>query len=398
MREENYLHKMERNIKVAYIKSFFSSLYFFYTTWYAFETQFATPATLGAIYSFTHLVTVVLELPTGALADLIGRKKTVTLGMILQGVGWMYISQAKDASWFWIGYTVGAVGIALSSGADTALDYDSLKELGKEKSFSMFSTKNRIIHRIAMILGIATGGYIYRISQPLPYLLTGAAIVFSGLLTLFSTEPKIDSEKFNLKNYIKQTKDGFKQLFKTEYIRDFSIYYMLVGGITWYFMYFLGQAFTTEIGFTEIERSWLFTGVYILGELIMFSLIKKKKLTRKIVYIMFPVAMIIGFLPGYWVSKFWAVVIVFFAQIIGSARFTILDQYSNQEFESKYRATAISALNMAVSLVFVVVTTVAGKFIEEYGTRTIMTALGVLTIIVVLPLAKILVTNHKDRE
>jgi hypothetical protein len=39
------------------------------------------------------------------------------------------------------------------------------------------------------------------------------------------------------------------------------------------------------------------------------------------------------------------------AQLAGSARFSILDKYVNKEFSSQNRATALSTLNMGVSLI-----------------------------------------------
>jgi hypothetical protein len=247
-----------------------------------------------------------------------------------------------------------------------------------------------------MIMAIFLGGYIFNYKEGLPYILVGLTTLIAAGITLLNTEPKIDSEQFNFQSYVRQTKKGFGELFKNDYIRDFSIYYTLVGGITWYFIYFLSQVFATEIGFTAIQRSWLFAGIYILGELIMFKLISSNVLNRRKVYLMFPIVMIIGFLPGYWLTKTLSIFSIFLLQIISSARFSILDQYSNLEFESKYRATAISALNMAVSIVFALITVVAGKFINNYGSGLIMTGLGVLTIVLVLPFTRTLLVRHKN--
>ena len=391
----NYLTKMRLNIKLAYIKSFSLSLYFFMPIWYAFETQFGTPAALGVIYALTHLILVILELPTGALADLMGRKKTVLLGLVVESLSWIVLSQAKNMSWLWYGYGINAIGISLSSGANTALNYDSLKELGLEKTFSKFSSKTSIIHRIGMILATFVGGYIYNYRKNLPYILFGLAAFFTSIITLFNTEPEIDTEKFNLKNYLKQTKLGLRELFKNEYIRDFSIFYVLIGGITMYFIYFLNLAYATEIGFTATQRSWLFSGIFIISEIIIFKLISSKLLLRKRVYLTFPILMIIGFLPGYWLTKTLSIVSIFIVQIASSARFSILDQYANLEFASNYRATPLSTLNMLVSAVFAAITLIAGKVINQHGPGLIMTSLGVVTILLVLPITRVLYVKHK---
>lgn len=394
---DEYLRKMELNIKLDYIKAFFLSLLFFLPIWYAFETQYASPAALGIIYAISHLLIVFLELPTGASADLIGRKKTIFIGLLIIGIGWIYISQAKSAMWLWIGYFINAVGTALTSGADTALTFDSLKELKRDKGFARVSSKSGVIFRTGMIASTLSGAYLYGINKRLPYLLVGACVFIAALLTLKNTEPKIDTEKFTLRSYTKQTKQGARELFKNEYIRDFSIYYIFVGGITWYFLYFLNQSFATEIGFSDIERGWLFSVILMVAAIINYFLVRSKYLSRNRVYVMFPVMMVLGFLPGFWASKTLAIFCIFLIQFSGSARFSILDQYANEEFESKYRATAVSALNMGVSLFFSILSIIGGRIIGVYGPGLMMSLLGGLTIIIIAPVARVLVSKHKEK-
>ena len=390
---KKYLDQMRFNITLAYIKAGFLSLLFFIPIWYAFETQYASPATIGVIYAVAHLLTVILELPTGALADLFGRKKTIFLGLILQGLSWIYISQTQNAIWLWIGYAINGVSTALISGADVALIFDSLKELKKEKQYAQFSSKIGIIFRSGLVVATLLGAYLYDLHQRLPYLLVGLCTVIAGLLTIFNTEPNIDTEKFTLKSYIKQTKLGLKELTKNSYIRIFSVYYIFIGGISWYFIYYLGQSFATEIGFTAQERSWIFSGIFMVLAILSYMLIKSGKLTRNRAYLMFPLIMAAGLLPGFWMGKVLSVFCIFLVQFAGANRFSILDQYANQEFESKYRATAVSALNMGSSAAFSIISIIGGRIVNIYGPGLMMSLLGVLTIITTLPTTKVLLTK-----
>ncbi len=395
---DKYLEKMKLNLRLTYIRAAFVSLMFFIPIWYVFETQYVSPAMLGTIYAVSHLLTVILELPSGALADLIGRKKTIFIGLLLQGIVWIYISQARSANWLWTGYLLNAISVALISGADMALDFDSLKELGKEKEFSRLSSKVGLVFRMGLMAATFCGAYFYSLNKSLPYILMGISAIIGGLLTFFNTEPKIDTEKFTLKSYFRQTKEGVKQLTKSSYIKDLSIYYILVGGITWYFVYFLNLAFATEIGFTAEQRSWIFSLFFFLVALIIYFLAHSKILTRVRVYISFPLLMALGLIPGFWLTKAIALPFIFFVQLAGSARFSILGQYVNQEFESKYRATAISALNMAVSLFFVFTSLIGGKVIEAYGPGMMMTLLGVFGGMITIPITFILITKYRDLD
>lgn len=392
-----YLAQMKKNISLTYYKRIFTHLIFFLPTWYAFESKFASPDILTIIYAVSHLITVILELPTGALADLIGRKTTVFFGLIITGLSWIYLFNTQNIYYLWFGYAVNAIGVALVSGSDTALLYDSLKELGEEKNFSLLLSKLSIVSRIAIIIATFLGGYIYMFHESLSYLLVGICSIIAAFFVFKMTEPKIDSEKFNLPNYIKQTKLGFKQLFKNPYIKDFSIYYTFVGSLTYYFIYFLSNAYSTEIGFTAIERSWLYAITYIIGEIVIYFMISAKWVSKKVVYTAFPIIMLLGFLPAFFGQKLIAIACIFLAQLAASARWSILDQYSNLEFDSKYRATAISALNMLVSLVFSVIAIASGKIVSTFGAPFMMTLLGVVTLLTVVPSCAILIRNHEKK-
>lgn len=382
---------MERNLKVAPIRAFFSSLIFIVSIWYSFETQFATPEQLSFMYAVLHLLIVFLELPSGALADLMGRRKAVSLGLFINAFSFIIIGLSKNINWLWAGYLIGASGEALVSGAIDALNFDSLKELGRENTFSQFSSYMGVIFRSGMIIATLSGGYLYSIYKGLPYIAMGISTIIASLLTLLFTEPKIDSEKFSLKSYIQQIKTGAKELNKNEYMKDFSLYYILVGGITWYVIYFLGTAFATEIGFTVVERSWLFASIFFFSSIILYKLTHLGIMDRDRAYLMFPILMILGFLPGFWANKIIAVFCLSLVQFASMARFSILNQYSNLEIDSKYRATAISAMNMIVSIVFSVIAIIGGKIITIYGSGMIMTLLGVLSLVTVLPTAQVLI-------
>lgn len=392
-----YLQRMERNIKLAYFKNIFFSLLFFAPIWFAFETQYTSAASLGIIYAASHFLTVVLELPTGAFADLIGRRNTFLLGLVINAVSYVVMGMTQNVWWLWAGYLQYAVAVSLISGAEDALHYDSLKELGREDQYSKFNATKGFIFRVGLFVSTILGGYIFDINMRMPYLLVGLFTMVGAAFTLLDTEPKIDSEKFTFKNYLKQTKDGAKQLVKSTYIKDFSIYYMFTAGITWYYVYFLSNAFATQIGFTAQERGVVLGLIFLFMAITNMWVVNQKWLTKRVAYKMFPILMMIGFIPGIWLTNKWlAIPFMFLLNLSSTMRWSILDMYANKEFESKYRATAISTLNMAVSIVAVILFIVGGKVVDLYGASFMATMLGILTAITVVPMTRVLVKNHSE--
>lgn len=386
---------LARNIKLSYLEGFFEYLIFIVPIWYAFESQFASPATLGLIYSVSHLITLLLELPSGALADLLGRKKTIIIGLLMIFSGAIIVSQAQSATWLWIAYIIMGVASSFISGADTALYYDSLKQLGKEGEFSRYSANKGIVIRTALVVSSLLSGVIFALHPRLPYLLWGVCVLCASVVVFFYTEPDIDSEAFSLHSYISQTKIGFKQLFKTPYIKALSLYYLVVGGSGWYFLYFLNVAFATEIGFDSFQRSLIIASAYLCGGLALVVLTRLNWLQKNHVYLALPLLLTVTLLPVAWAGKTYAIVAIILIQFVGLARFTLLDQYTNSEFDSKYRATAVSALNMLVSLFYIVLTPIGGQVIARYGAPAMMTTLGIIALVFALPSSIVLVYKNK---
>jgi MFS family permease len=78
---------------------------------------------LQSVYS---LSIVLLEIPSGYFADVLGRKNTISLGAILGFVGYAIYSVTSGFWGFFIAEVLLGFGQSMISGADSALLYDSL--------------------------------------------------------------------------------------------------------------------------------------------------------------------------------------------------------------------------------------------------------------------------------
>jgi MFS-type transporter involved in bile tolerance (Atg22 family) len=70
-----------------------------------------------------------------------------------------------------------------------------------------------------------------------------------------------------------------------------------------------------------------------------------------------------------------------------TGRFIIYSPYLNDELDSKYRASGISALNMFVSIVLIIGMFISGYLTEEFDGRTTMTIAGIFSLLIILPLS-----------
>lgn len=384
------------NIRYYYLYYFSTGFIFTIPIWVLFYRRVLDYPQLAFLTVLQATITTVLEIPTGALADLLGRRKTVLIGLVLSAGSALGIAFSNTFFYFLVFQVILGIGSAFISGADSAILYDSLKESGNEKEYGKIAIKSGFLYRIGLVVGSFTGGYLYSIWISLPYILKALSILIAAIWVYFMVEPNIDSEKFSWINYVKQTKQGVKELTKSAYIRKLAVYYIFVGGITWSCLYYFSQPFALDFGFTDKQMSLVFGMVYLLTTVLLYGLTSiPNLLSRERVYLGFPILMMLSFLPAYFVSKTVAPVLILGIQLAGSGRFAILDKYINNEFSPKNRSTALSTINMCIEL-FMIVLIQAGGYIQGiYNTKVIYSALGVATLVFILPFALQLVHEHR---
>jgi MFS family permease len=391
--------QLEKNIQAFYISTFFNGFLTMIPIWVSFYSGFLTLPQMALLQTLQFSMTVIFELPTGAFADLFGRRNSMILGVIIWGIFSFLIGQSQSALQIFIFVLTTSIGRTFISGANTAWMFDSLKEYGREREFAKIQSLGNVFFQISMAASMIMGGYFFAVSKSLPYTIQGVALLISaGVIWLLGTEPEIDSQKFTLNNYVQQTKDGFTEIFKTKYVAYLSIFYILASGVVNSAQKFFNQIYATEIGFTDIEKGWLFAGIRIVNMLLIFFWARSKLFSRDKTLFLFVILIIISFIPAIIGIKWLGAILLIGLTLGNSARMTILKQFVNEEFSSRVRSTALSSLEMLVSLTFITIVYSSGFFIEQIGTRGILSLVGGLSALILFPLSLWLIQYKKQES
>ncbi|MBN1332080.1 MFS transporter [Candidatus Dojkabacteria bacterium] len=397
MLQNTYLALLERNIKIYYAVEFLSYLNFFIPIWVAYERHFISFTLIATIAGLRFVVTTLLEVPTGALGDLLGRKWSVAIGFFAETIGLIIVGIATNGTYILIGAIFRGAADAFRSGSDTALVYDSLKETGNIEKFSKVKSNATLLVQIALIISSILAGYLLHLNESLPYFAYAFFLGISGVLYFFMKEPRIDSEKFNIGNYLKQTKIGIQKTFKNAYTAQLSIFYSTIGGISLAWQMFFNQIYASEIGYDEVEKSWLFAGIRLLNILIILRLLKSVKIVnKKNVFLFFPILMIFSTLPAAFPNIILGTLILITATFTNTARTVILDKYTNDEFDSKYRATSISVLNLYVSMIYLIFVFTSGPIIDHLSMGAFYVIMGIICLVFILPQGIYLSRRHAN--
>lgn len=127
----------------------------------------------------------VFEVPSGYLADCYGRAKTIACGSLAMSAGAALYLVSEGFWGFLVSEIFFAFGLSMLSGADQAILYDTLAELGDAKNFGKIWGRLSCAEMLgAAAYGIA-GSMVYMQSPRLPYGI--AALIFAGLFVLSLT-------------------------------------------------------------------------------------------------------------------------------------------------------------------------------------------------------------------
>jgi len=114
-----------------------------------------------------------LEIPTGAVADLWGRKFSFILSSIINGIGFFVYSMADSFSGFIIAEIIIALGMTLMSGALRAWLVDSLHFVGwNGRLIKIFHLEGRVIN-LARLSGGLIGAYLGIKNLSVPFAIAG---------------------------------------------------------------------------------------------------------------------------------------------------------------------------------------------------------------------------------
>ncbi|MBU1130458.1 hypothetical protein KKE45_04030, partial [Patescibacteria group bacterium] len=88
-----------RNIKIAYILSFLSDLYFPISVWIFYYSRFLNFKQIAILTTIKVVASNFFEIPTSAFADIYGRKKSVIVSFVLFALAMFVFAYTFN---FWI--------------------------------------------------------------------------------------------------------------------------------------------------------------------------------------------------------------------------------------------------------------------------------------------------------
>lgn len=310
---------------------------------------------IGLLESIFHITSLLMEVPTGAVADRYGRRTSRVLGRGVALVSTLLMLSATDFLTIAAAFVLSAISYNLESGAGDALVYDSLLQGDKEQDYLKVKGRSELFYQTARGFGLLVGGAVAQTSYELAYLVTAGFHGAALLQALRFEEPRVGREHRDAAEtagFLKGLKGSVSALRRAPHLLAYMLFIEVFS--TFYTtQYFYFQNFLKSLGHREGFIGLVLAAAAALGVWGSNSAHRVElTLGRRFVVSRIPLVCLllfgsVAFLPY---EPVWFLLVSFLEGLL----FVLFSGYINQLIPSEHRATLLSFESMLFSLLMIV--------------------------------------------
>lgn len=367
-----------------------SSMFFPSAAWMYYFAQYLNYQQIASVMGVGVIVSLIAEIPTGVFADMVGRKWSVFLSSLIYTLAMIGTVLARSYEAFLIVTIMNALVNALYSGSAEALLYDTLKQAKREKEFEVWTSRTDAVAWIALFVSSIAGGYLYAINPKYPYIAQAIFVACASIVTLFITEPKLDTVKYQLSDIWKNNLKGFKELFVSSTLRYWTAIFVTIGVGYYIAADILGISQQRQYGLHPQYVGWVLGIGFIISAMMSHYYPQLRKLFgEKKLIVMSGMILILSFLGAKYVGLGLGVTLIMMRVSSSTTFRNSRSVVINREIESKNRATTLSTLNLLTMFPYGLSAAWIGLYIDRTSPNQFAFVLGV-GILVLLCITQVL--------
>lgn len=190
---------IKKQIFKLYLSTTFESLSLGGASWVALLAMRGyTIAEIGVIEAIFHCVSLCGEIPSGVIADVLGRKKTMVLSRVMSVFSAVAMLFSNSFEGIILAIGISALSYNLASGTREALAYDSLKKYGREEEYNKFAANEMMIYRVGSALSTLLAGLALYLGYKKAYAIAINSLIGTvATLLLFFLQAKLPAIGLN---------------------------------------------------------------------------------------------------------------------------------------------------------------------------------------------------------
>lgn len=315
----------------------------------------------GLIDGLVFALGLLLEVPTGVIADLIGKKRAIQLAMLFLSVGSLIMGLSPDKTWLIWSMIIVQIGLAFYSGSVEAYVYDTLIDHQQTPHYDKVISTGMMLLNVAASMATLIGGWLY-VSDIRAPLLAWSLFNWVGLLLSFwLSEPKTDSHTMSWQAYWQQTKEGMQALFTRSLRPLLPIMWLLLSAVYLWDWGMLRTVTATYFGLPVTSQATIFAILPLIGVIAVKFLPALRKLfsdTQGLVFFTLSLALAHGLI--YFLTSWSGIIPLTIVALVTVFIYPWTSVIINRFVASKYRATALSTMALLTKIPYILLSPVIG--------------------------------------
>lgn len=358
------------NIYKYYIFSFIMGVHTVRGVYFAYMTEWGglNFFEIMALQSYFMFVIFLFEIPSGAIADFLGRKLALILSSVcVVGAAFAY-SIYPNILLFGFAETLWALSIALSSGTNEAFLYSSLKSYKAEEKLTKIQGNNQTINLIALTLSAPLGSVIAELVS-LQFTMTCLALIYlcSLIVAITFKEPPYKKEARERKetdsnSYFTIIKQGFLELRKNRVLMTLCLDRLFINVLI-FLLFWTYQPYLQVMGVPLIWWGFINAGMNITNAFFSYTIprilnkVKSKLLFLTIIDLINGITFL---LMSFNLNPYIGILLILIIIAFGYSRSLLYINGINKQIEAEERATVLSTINMFGSFFMAIINLLIG--------------------------------------
>ncbi len=392
---------LQANVWKFYLFRFFVDFQLWLPIWavYLIEERGLSLTQLTALDAPFWILLIVLEVPTGAIADRYGRKVSLSYGALTNAVAVIVFGIATNFGVLLVSYMVWAAAFTLYSGADSAFVYDSLRAVGRERDYTRLWGRARAIQAVGAILGLLMGAIVAHYTTLwIPVVASGGLMGVAWLVSFSFKEPPRFEETEGQPSYFTVVKDAFSVAFGRPSVRYMMLLTAGVMGVG-VSMIILQQPFLSEHEMPIWSFGLFLTPGQLLsmvGALVTYRVLTLLGVSRIIILmplVVMTTAVGLGAIDYVAAFAFYPLTTTMFAM-----SHVVISDYLNRRIPSANRATILSIHNMIFSLAVAGMEPLLGWLGDTWGLPVAYRIAAIIVAVLAGPLLALWLRAHRKEH
>ncbi|MEM2956416.1 MAG: MFS transporter [Candidatus Pacearchaeota archaeon] len=351
--------------------------------WIIFFQQKFTYLQISFALAISSAAMILFEIPTGAFADIFGRKSSVILSLILRSLVWFVLPFVSTPFILYTAFFFIGVFMTFKSGADEAWIIDWLKHNKKENLIHEMYIKIQSIHSIGFVIGpLLTTLLLFFLEMKHLFFVEGSGALFISLMLIFFAKEYFVRRKAKLRekayHTIKTIKRGTSYLFSHK-----TLFYLIIAEMAIAFAQEFNivawQPLLVDLALPVQYLGLIFSAVSVIGIATPFL---TKKLLKQIGYEKHYLALttalqFLALISLCFIERpffLLGVAVFLLINIMADLRLPVRSMYFQSFVPNKIRATTTSTQSMILSAVAFFVIVAGGYIIDKIGPKMAIVA------------------------